>query len=169
MPNVLVVCTANICRSPVAEALLRDRLQKREPNRWTVESAGTWAQIERGAAPNSIQLMAELGLDLTGHRARLIDETVLQTADLVLCMESGHAEALRTEFPSSAAKVYLLSTMVGQDYNIQDPYGLSIEAYRPMVAEITSIIDLGLDRIMELAWQNAPDGPLGHLPTVDEL
>jgi protein-tyrosine phosphatase len=155
MPNVLVVCTANICRSPVAEVLLRDRLQKRDPNTWTVESVGTWAQVDRSAAEYSVQLMAEQGFDLTEHRARLLDETTLQTADLVLCMESGHVEAIRAEFPAYAAKVHLLSAMVGEYYNIRDPYGQPIEAYRHMATEIASIIDSGLDRIMELAQQNA--------------
>jgi protein-tyrosine-phosphatase len=158
MPRILVVCTANICRSPVAEVLLRDRLRQRNSDSWGVESVGTWAHVKRGASQYSIQLMAEQGLDLTSHQARMIDETALQQADLVLCMEAGHCEALRAEFPAHAAKIYMLSEMVNQRFNIQDPYGQSIEAYRRMVADLTSIIDQGLERIMALAQQEKPPG-----------
>jgi protein-tyrosine-phosphatase len=97
MAHILIICTANICRSPVAEALIRDRLQKRGLDDWTVSSAGTWAQIRGGAAENSVLVMAQQGLDISDHQSRMVEESHLEQADLVLCMESGHAEALRTE------------------------------------------------------------------------
>ena len=109
MPNILVVCTANICRSPVAEALLRDRLQKRGLTDWVVRSAGTWAQEKIGASQYSVELMAEKGLDISGHRAEMVSRQMLKEADLVLCMEAGHAEALRVEFPGAADKIYLMN------------------------------------------------------------
>ena len=108
MANILVICTANICRSPVAEALLRDRLHKRGLDDWTVSSAGTWAQFSRGAADNSILVMDQYGLDIYDHTARMVKIDHLQDADLILCMETGHAEALRTEFSRYAHKVFLL-------------------------------------------------------------
>lgn len=155
MPHILVICTANICRSPVAEVLLRDRLGKREMDGWTVSSAGTWALLERGAARYSVELMAEQGFDLTGHRAIMVGRGHLEAADLVLCMASGHAEALRAEFPEYATKVHLISEMVGMNYSIKDPYGGPMEMYREMVAELTGLIESGLDRIIELALETA--------------
>jgi protein-tyrosine phosphatase len=155
MPNILIVCTANICRSPVAEAILRDRLQKRGLAQWTISSAGTWAEIERGAAHYSIRLMADQGYDLSEHCARMVDGELLEQADLVLCMESGHVEAIKAEFAVQANKVHLLSEMVGRSHSIPDPYGQSIQKYRIMIAEVTEIIDAGLDRIIELAEANA--------------
>ena len=151
MPNILVVCTANICRSPVGEAILRDRLQKRGLESWTVSSAGTWAQIRRGAARYSVQLMAEIGLDIRQHQAQMVEKHHLEEADLVLCMESGHAEALRAEFSPHESKIYLFSQMIGQRYSISDPYGEAIGSYRQMVTELTNIIDKGLDKIVALA------------------
>jgi protein-tyrosine-phosphatase len=151
MPHVLLVCTANICRSPVAEAILRDRLQQAGLTDWTVRSAGTWALAARGASRFSRDLMAEQGLDISKHQAIMIDEQQLATADLVLCMESGHVEALQIEFPQYAPKIYMLSQMVGRRYNIADPYGGPIIAYRDMVQEIMWLIEAGLPRIIELA------------------
>ena len=155
MPQILIVCTANICRSPVGEVLLRDRLQKRGLTDWQIQSAGTWAQIRRGASQHSVQLMNEQGFDITNHRATMIDQKHMEQSDLLLCMEAGHVEALKVEFPTHAHKVYYLSEMIGKQYSISDPYGGPLEEYQMMVGELTGIIDSGLDRIIELAQQNA--------------
>lgn len=154
MADVLVVCTANICRSPVAEALLEDRLHKKGLDDWTVSSAGTWALTARGASHNSQLVMAQYNLDISAHIARMIDESLLKAADLVLCMEVGHVEALTTEFPDEAHKIYPITAMAGRTYSIKDPYGGSLLDYQLMVAELASLIDQGLDRIIELAERN---------------
>jgi protein-tyrosine-phosphatase len=150
----LFVCTANICRSPVAAALLLDRLQKAGKSNWQVSSAGTWAMVRRGAAHNSILVMAQRGLDISDHVARMVDREHVKDADLVLCMEIGHAEALRVEFPEYAKKVYLLSEMVGKDYSIADPFGGPYIGYQHMAEEVTDLIDRGLERIIALAEAN---------------
>lgn len=149
--HILVICTANICRSPVAEAVLRQRLQEQGLAGWTVSSAGTWAESERSAATHSIQIMAEKGVDLRPHRSRIVTEEMLAEVDLVLCMEIGHVEALHAEFPAHSRKIYLLSEMVGQRYSVSDPYGGPLQEYQRMVKELTNLIDKGLPRIITLA------------------
>ncbi len=155
MPHIIFVCTANICRSPVAEAVLRDRLQKRGLAEWTVSSAGTWAMMKRGASRNSVLVLAEQGLDISHHQSQLIEGRHLVAADLVVCMESGHAEALRVEFPQHAGKIFMLSEMVNCHFSVNDPYGQSLDAYQEMAQEVTELIDSGLERILELAAANA--------------
>lgn len=155
MANILIVCTANICRSPVAAALLSDRLRRQGLPDWRVRSAGTWAMEPRGASRYSIEVARREGLDLSRHRATMIDERHLTDADLVLTMEVGHAEALRAEFPQQAHKVYMLAEMVGHTYNIADPYGGPLEEYERMYEGLAEVIDNGLDRIIELAKENA--------------
>jgi len=155
MAHILIVCTANICRSPVAAALLRDRLQRRGLNDWVVRSAGTWAQEKRGASQYSLELMAQRGLDISDHQAEMIDRRHMKEADLVLCMESGHAEALRVEFPWAADKIFLMSEMMGKKYSISDPYGRSRDAYESMVVELVRLTDAGLDEIISRAEQLA--------------
>lgn len=154
MAHILVICTANICRSPVAESLLRDRLAKRGLADWSVSSAGTWALVKRGASENSVIVAREYGLDISDHMARMVEEQYLNEADLVLCMEEGHAEALRAEFPAQAAKVFMITEMGGRAYSVHDPYGEPLIAYQRMAAELAGIIDGGLDRIIELAQEN---------------
>lgn len=154
MANILVVCTANICRSPVATGLLHDRLQQRGLTDWNVASAGTWAIVPRGASRHSVEVMQRNGFDITAHRARMVDGPIIAGADLVLCMEVGHAEALRVEFPDEAHKVFLLSEMVDQTFSVTDPYGGPYEEYELMYEGLEELIDSGLDRIIELASTN---------------
>ena len=151
MTHILVVCTANICRSPVVEVVLRDRLKSRGLADWTVASAGTWALDGYGASQHSVTIMAEKGLDLQAHQARTITEKMLAEADLVVCMESGHVEAIKAEFPHCQEKVFLLSQMIGRRYSISDPYGGPLEGYQRMAEEVTNIIDGGLEKIIALA------------------
>lgn len=155
MAHILIVCTANICRSPVGEALLQDRLQKRGLTQWTVGSAGTWALWLGGASQFSIDVCQKMGLDISGHRSRMVDEMLLDQADLVLCMEAGHVEALQAEFTDHANKIYLLSEMVGESYSVHDPYGEPLAMYQRMGDELSSLIEDGLERIIELAGKNA--------------
>lgn len=154
MPQILVVCTANICRSPVVAGLLHERLQANGYQGWSVDSAGTWAVLRRGAARFSIQLMAEQGIDIRSHQAKMINEALISQADLVICMELGHVEALQIEFRRHRSKIFTLSEMVGKRYSIVDPYGGPIDGYREMIAEVTTLVDAGFARIVALAEAN---------------
>jgi protein-tyrosine phosphatase len=154
MPNILIVCTANICRSPVVEALVKDRLEKKEGGDWHVASAGTWAMDGNDASTYSIELMAEQGLDISNHLSRPITLERLSASDLVLCLASGHVEALKAEFPQFSERIYLLTEMSGTGYSVHDPYGEPRSAYERMVAEVTDLVDRGLPRMMALARQN---------------
>lgn len=151
MPNIMIVCTANICRSPVAEAILKDRLKKQGYDDWTVVSAGTWAYPGQRAADMSIRLMAEQGLDILNHTSQVVSDPLLSSMDLVLCMEIGHAEALRVEFPAQREKIHLLSEMSGKHYSVPDPFGGPEAGYERMVEEVAKLIDDGMPRIVELA------------------
>ncbi len=153
MAHILIVCTANICRSPVGEAVLRARLQERGLEDWTVGSAGTWAEWKRGASQHSVDLMLDRGLDITDHQAQHVELVHMQQSDLILCMESRHVEGLKAEYPVYADKVYYFSEMAGNQYSVNDPYGGSLDEYRVMTEELTGIIDEGLDRIIELAMK----------------
>lgn len=155
MANILIVCTANICRSPVAAALLDDRLKQKGLKDWTVRSAGTWAVAPRGASRNSVAVMKRVGIDITGHRSRMVEESHLEQADLVLTMEDGHAEALRAEFPRHAHKVFMITEMIGQNHSIPDPYGGPMAEYERMYATVSKVIDEGLNRIIYYARANA--------------
>ncbi|MCI0520643.1 MAG: low molecular weight protein arginine phosphatase [Chloroflexi bacterium] len=150
MPSILFVCTANVCRSPMAMALFREKV-KASSEAWRVESAGTWASAGDSAARVSQAILLDKGIDLSAHRSRPVSRELLQEFNLILVMEEGHKEALRIEFPEAAGKIYMLSEMIGQVYNIQDPIGMSSSDYKDVASEIEYIFSRGEARILKLA------------------
>ena len=130
--HILVVCVGNICRSPMAEALLKREL--REQDGFTVESAGLGALVGYPASDYSLELMAELGVDISEHRARQIHPDMVHSADLVLVMETGHKRAIDVADPTARGKVYRLGEW--QDRDIDDPYRQSKEVFADVLADI---------------------------------
>ena len=158
MHSVLMVCTANICRSPMAEGLLRARLGEAARD-WRVESAGTWAIYGEQAAPRAIKVLKARGIDLSAHRSRVVDPNMLSQMRLVLVMEKGHKEALQVEFPRYAGKVFLLSEMVGGNFEIKDPIGRSTADFEKTAQELEDILERGLETIAQLSEEYG-DGSL---------
>lgn len=150
MHSVLIICTANQCRSPMAMGILKSKVEQL-PGEWTIESAGTWAAEGAPANQKTQQVMAELGLDIKDHRSRIITRGMLSSFNLILVMEPGHKESLQIEFPEVASRVYLLSEMVGLTFTIMDPVGGDIEEYRATAQEIERIMTDGLEKITSLA------------------
>ncbi|HEC34541.1 MAG TPA: low molecular weight protein arginine phosphatase, partial [Chloroflexi bacterium] len=137
MATVLFVCTGNLCRSPMAAALLQARLVQDPARRgWRVLSAGVWAEDGLPASPGAVMAMAERGLDLGDHRSCQVTEPLMREADLILGMTAHHVEALRLAFPQAADRVRLLAEMAGESHGVADPYGLSPVEYRATAAEL---------------------------------
>lgn len=155
--SVLFVCTANQCRSPMAEGFLKSlAAQHGEPDRWQVQSAGTWAEPGRPATPFSQAVMQRRHVDLSGHRSRPIDAELLAAASVVLVMTCHHREALQAEFPEAQGKVHMLSELIDRDFDIEDPYGGSLNDYELCATELQMILTNGYDRLVDMIDQVAP-------------
>jgi protein-tyrosine-phosphatase len=154
--TILLVCTANMCRSPMAEGLLRRKLEREGlAHEFRVASAGVWTLDGRPATESAVMVMAELGVDIRAHRSRLLTEEIMEEAALVLTMTHSHAEAIRAEFPQHRRRVMLLSELVGFGYDIEDPVGGSLLDYEETAQEIEAIIETGYGRMMQLIDQLA--------------
>lgn len=132
MYEILMVCTGNICRSPMAEGLLRHLLPPEVKAQVNVRSAGTHGLHGHQAAPHAVTAMAHWGIDIRPHRARMLTYDVMRKADLILTMENAHLHAVRrmSIFFKPNAK---LLTQFGPAHlapEIADPYGLSLAAYQ---------------------------------------
>jgi protein-tyrosine phosphatase len=100
MASILVVCTGNICRSPIAEGMLRSALVARLGDAApSVSSVGTMGWAGSPADPSSVEAAAERGVDISGHRGRELRPEDALGSDLVLAMAREHAEAMRNLVP----------------------------------------------------------------------
>lgn len=119
------MCTGNTCRSALAEAIARARLGP--GSGVAVESGGLYALDEAPATPHSIAAAAEVGADLSAHRARSVTRAMVEQADRIYVMTRSQADALAHMGADLGGKVELLDP-AGQD--IADPYGGDLDAYR---------------------------------------
>ena len=113
MAQVLLVCTGNICRSPMAEGLLRSALQRRlGEGAPPVRSAGTIARDGARAMPEAVEAAAELGVDVSGHSARRLRREDIRDAALIVGMAAEHREAVQALDPEAEARTFTLKELV---------------------------------------------------------
>lgn len=152
-PSVLFVCTANICRSPMAEILFRTRLQQSMENwrDWVIGSGGTWAEDGHSASDFAVKTMAARGLDLSGHASRSVSKEMMDEYNLILTMENEHRDALTGEYPYFEKRIFMLSEMTGIRADVRDPYGGDMEEYQYAADILDGLIRDGFSRIVFLA------------------
>ena len=132
MKKILFVCTGNVCRSPMAEGLLRHMLRGR--NDIQVASAGLGALEGVGATGAAIEVMAELGIDISSHVSQSLGSELVRQADFILTMTRQHYDAIQALHPAAAEKAFLVREFeelrAEENKDIADPIGQSIEVYR---------------------------------------
>jgi protein-tyrosine phosphatase len=127
----------------MAEALLKSAL--RGQAEFTVESAGLGALVGYPASDYSVELMDEMGEDISAHRARQIHPDMVSAADLVLVMEAGHKRAIDDADPTARGKVHRLGEW--QDKDIDDPYRQPKEAFADALEDIKTGVSLWAEKI----------------------
>jgi len=142
--HILVVCTGNICRSPVAQAMLQQRL----PN-LTVQSAGLGALVGHPVEAQARQLAEADGLDVAAHEARQLEIGMLTEADLVLVMTDNQRQALASRWPEARGKTLLLGKWLSQQesVDIPDPYRKSQDMFEHVHGLLDEATRLWADRL----------------------
>lgn len=143
MNHILTLCVGNICRSPTAEALLKQHFPQK-----TVWSAGLSALVGNPADPFSIEVAAAHRVDLSAHRAQQVSLWMCQTVDLILVMEQSHKTALEQQFPVVRGKVFRLGEL--NNFDIADPYKKARDAFEAAYADIARGVAAWVPRIRQL-------------------
>ena len=121
--SILIVCTGNICRSPIGERYLRALLPEKK-----IDSAGTGALIDHEADPMAIKIAEKHGLSLSGHNGKQFTPQLARNYDLNLVMEKNHIEQIGRLAPEARGKTMLFGHWIEQR-DIPDPYRKSEEAF----------------------------------------
>jgi RpiB/LacA/LacB family sugar-phosphate isomerase len=131
MKTILFICTGNVCRSPMAEALFRRAAAGRGDFR--VLSAGLGAVDGQPPTAHSVTAMRELGVDISGQRSRALTTTLLEQADYVFGMTHSHVDTIGLLFPAAAEKTFLLrefdESLDPFEKDISDPIGSPYDVY----------------------------------------
>ncbi len=159
--SILVLCTANVGRSPLGEAILRARLAEAlgigpgelEDRGIVIRSAGTRAWEGWRPSSRSVAVAAEWGIDLGAQRSTRVTEESLEGADRVFCMDAGHLEQMAKRFPAFAGKGELLDPS-GAD--IPDPKFRRQAFFADVRDRIASAIDARLPALLEELGDDEP-------------
>ena len=146
MLHVLLVCTGNICRSPIAHGLLADRVSHLDVE---VRSAGTWAGGGSPATDEAVGAAADMGVDIAGHRSSRFTSHLADWADLILTMTAEQRDEVIAGAPEARNKTFTLKSFAAiqagreepVDGDVADPLGMSASTYREIAREIEGLID----------------------------
>jgi L-threonylcarbamoyladenylate synthase len=152
--TITFICSGNICRSPMAEGILKKLLDKSKfYKQIAINSAGTLNLMPTRASEEAIKISHKNKVDISKHRSKPVDKLILDKANLIICMAVYHYNILLKNYPEYTNKIFVLKSMNKEEYDtdpsIADPIGMSEEFYERIYFEIESELKRLLPHFIE--------------------
>ena len=151
MIKIMFVCTGNICRSAMAEGMMKKLIKENNINA-KICSCGTYAQTGDYATYNAIDAMKQYDVDIKNHRATNIRDSKIKEMDLILCATQNHKQMVNYLYPELKEKVYTMKEYAGKDNNgeeldIEDPWGYDLNVYYNCAIQIKKCLEETVKKI----------------------
>src|ERR1700732_3513156 len=162
--TVLFVCTGNVCRSPMAEGLFRKMIAGRSDLK--VSSAGVSTYPGQSPSPHAVEVLAQVGIDISATRSKPLTERLVQEATWIIAMTRSHLDSIFYQYPEAAEKTYLLREFEpgAESFDIADPIGMGIEAYE----DARDSIEKALPGLLKFVMSEGTDEKLRSGGTMNE-
>lgn len=154
--TVLLVCTGNTCRSPMAQVMLQKMLadQGIGENQVKVISAGLYASNGEKASPQAVEVMEQRGLSLASHQSRRLTPKMINEAALILGMTDEHKQAVMMLDAAASDKVFALgeyASVPGEKTwrQVPDPFGRSVEVYEQTAQAMEAMLAQAVKKLTE--------------------
>ncbi|MEH7180693.1 low molecular weight protein arginine phosphatase [Neobacillus vireti] len=144
MQRILFVCTGNTCRSPMAEAILKNK----KIDGFEVKSAGIYAATGSEASAHAKKVLDDHQIE-HDHSSTLLDTESVRWANVILTMTASHKYAILQQYPETSDKVFTLKEFTGEEFyvDVVDPFGGSLAIYQETYQELDQLITKAIEKI----------------------
>lgn len=144
--NILFVCTANTCRSPIAHGIFEKMLSKKNLP-YKTSSAGIFTHPNQEITKQAQKQLEKRGIDFNSRKSVQITKDLIQKYDLIFSMTNNQRRILVQNFPEAADKIHLLGDYTNRGDDVIDPYGQSYHIYNKCASNIEDMLDILIEMI----------------------